>query len=636
MTADKPRDNKKRTFHLYLFSACVGLAVAAVFAPSLWFSFLNFDDDGYVTENPYLRATSLYSILYWAFTTRYEGNWHPITWLSHALDIRLFGLDSRRHHGINLFLHAANAVLLFHLLYAWVSTRFLENRQDKKIQRTSSLAVACLLAALFWALHPLRAEVVVWVAQRKELLATFFALTAFISYHRYVTGARRYAWLMTILFYASALLCKPMPITVPVLLLLVDRYVYNRVSTWSALRLCVSEKIPLFLLVLPSAILTAWAQQTAMAPLEALPLRERLGNALCSCSIYLQQMLCPIHLAPFYPFDHSTITLARVTVHGFVVLLVITAAVHFRKQAPSLIFGCAWFFIALTPVLGIIQVGQQAHADRYTYFPMLGFTFTIAAALARLFYANAGRHPAKYTGNYTAKFLVFLHALGGRALDTQRVVNIFTAVGVIVLGLLSLITRHHAAHWRDSEHLWRAALEKAGTSPLVLVNFAEALIAQQKTEEAEQYLQQALRLNDHDPNALYNLAYLYLTTGRSASAVPLLRRLVQIQPHDASAYVNLGVALLNIHQNVEAFTVLSRAADLDPASINAWLNLGVAAMRLYKLPEAERALRRAQELAPDHPTVLENLRQLRLIRSKTGEDQSESPIVAPRNANAGP
>jgi Flp pilus assembly protein TadD len=115
-----------------------------------------------------------------------------------------------------------------------------------------------------------------------------------------------------------------------------------------------------------------------------------------------------------------------------------------------------------------------------------------------------------------------------------------------------------------------------------------------------------------------------------------LRRLVQIQPHDASAYVNLGVALLNIHQNVEAFTVLSRAADLDPASINAWLNLGVAAMRLYKLPEAERALRRAQELAPDHPTVLENLRQLRLIRSKTGEDQSESPIVAPRNANAGP
>ncbi len=392
-------------------SLCLFAVTFAVFSSVVTHDFLYYDDSKYVFNNRVVRCGLTWQGWCWSWTAVHCSNWHPLTWLSHMLDCQLFGLQRPGgHHLTSLLLHSANALLVFHVL----------RRLTKETWRP------ILVAGLF-ALHPLRVESVAWVAERKDVLSMFFGLLALWSYAVYAESPALWRYLLVLVFFALSLLSKPMLVTLPFVLLLLDYWPLQRFRT-RVLPL-VLEKCPLLVLSAASCVMTFLAQrQLAVVSTLALPVSVRLSNALAAYAGYLVKMLWPVNLAVFYPHPGPSLTIAEVAGSAGVLLLLTRLAVGLRKQQPALLVGWLWYLGTLVPVIGLVQVGNQAVADRYTYFPLLGVFLALAWSIP----SRLGTWPL------------------GRAL--------LAAGGVAVLTACAVLTWWQLRSWQNEGTVWRQAL----------------------------------------------------------------------------------------------------------------------------------------------------------------------------------
>jgi tetratricopeptide (TPR) repeat protein len=549
-------------------AVCLVLATItfAVFGQTLTHEFINFDDDSYVYENPVVAQGLTLKGIVWAFTQVHSFNWHPLTWLSHELDCQIYGLHPAGHHLTNVLLHTATVIALFLVLR----------------QMTGAFWRSAFVAAVF-AIHPLRVESVAWVAERKDVLSgLFFMLTigAYVRYARRPWSPVRYGLVM--LLFALGLMCKPMLVTLPIVLLLLDYWPLQRVKLRKLSGL-VLEKLPLLALSAASCVATLFAQNKVIQSTASLPMPLRFGNALAACMIYLGQMVYPAGLAVLYPFPQNGLPrwelgLAATLLAGFS-----AAAIWQRRKQPWLLIGWLWYLVMLLPVAGIIQAGLQAHADRYTYLPQIGI--------------------------YVA--VTWLVAEWGAKRQAGRMA--FGCLMTGVVGVLMVCAWKQTAYWKDGETLWAHTLVCTTDNYVAHYNLGDEFLEKGALDEAITQFQEALQLKPDYAAAHINLGGALLQTGRLDEAVPHLQKALQINPGNAQAHNNLGNAFLQKENVTEAIAHFQQAIQLEPA--DPWLKNNLAWL-LATGPQAPlRDGKKAVELATqadelaggDDPTTLHTL-----------------------------
>jgi tetratricopeptide (TPR) repeat protein len=486
---------------------CVALIAVTigVFLQTADHRFINFDDPGYVTENPRVKGGLTGENVAWAFSATAMSNWHPLTWLSHMTDVEMFGLDPRGHHLTNVFFHAASTLLLFFLL----------------AQITGAPWQSLFVAALF-ALHPLHVESVAWVAERKDVLSGFFWFLTLLLYARYVTRGGTTRYLLALLSFAAGLMAKPMLVTLPVVMLLLDGWPLKR-FTWgeagesatpkSSLAALVKEKIPFFLLATLSSAVTMVAQKQsgAMKTLDAVPLGDRIGNAVIAYVKYIGKMFWPADLAMLYPFPGS-IPLWQVSGAFLLLVLFSALAIGYRRRHPYLVTGWLWFLVTLVPVIGIVQVGGQSMADRYTYIPLTGLFIIAGWAVPDLL--QGWRH-------------------------RQAILAILAGV---VLTASSAVTWRQVGYWKDNLTLYRHTLDVTIGNYQILNNYGIALAQEGRLDEAiDEYLA-SLKIDPNRPATHNNLGFAYFRKGMVDHAILQFQMAIALNPDYAEAHNNLGIA----------------------------------------------------------------------------------------------
>ena len=536
---------------------CLLLAVAtlALYNPVNRHPFVNYDDDRYVTENPHIRQGLTPNTITWALTSTEQANWHPLTWMSHAFDVSLFLLNPAGHHFTNVALHVANVCLLF-LLLMWATNR---------------LGPSLFAAALF-AVHPINVESVAWIAERKNVLCTFFFLLTLGAYGWYTRkpGWKRY--LAAFLLFAAGLASKPMVITLPFVLWLLDYWPLarngNEKPNWPKL---IVEKLPLLALSAASAILTIHAQQAggAVRTTAAVSLGSRLANAIHAYAMYLWKMIWPADLAPLYPHPGNSLPMWQIIVSA-VVLVAITALVWKFRSRRYLPVGWLFFLGTLVPVIGLVQIGEAAMADRYAYIPLIGIFGMIAFGVADL-------AQQKSLGPWPA----------------------LPAAAVLIV--LAATTHQQIDYWQSSETLWSHALAVTENNFVAEDNYGGALILKGKEEQAHAHFEAAALINPNDPLSHSNLGTYDLSHGRISDAIQQYQAALKLTSDPAllaQIYANLGAAYRAISETAQAKDNYNHSLRLNPNQFNAWLGLGMLAEREGKYDEAVTDLQRSVELNP--------------------------------------
>ncbi|MGP8200846.1 MAG: tetratricopeptide repeat protein [Limisphaerales bacterium] len=534
---------------------CLVLAALtfAVFGRTMGFKFVNYDDGNYVYDNPVVsRGLTLKGIV-WAFSG-HASNWHPLTWLSHMLDCQLYGLHPGGHHLTNVFLHTATVIVLFLVLR----------------RMTGALWRSAFVAAVF-AIHPLRVESVAWVAERKDVLSgLFFMLTlgAYVRYVRLPWSPVRYG--LVLVLFALGLMCKPMLVTLPVVLLLLDYWPLQRKASIGRL---VLEKLPLLALCAASCVVTLLAQSEAIQENAQLPLPLRLANALAACMVYLGQMVYPSGLAVFYPYPLNGLLAWKVALAGTLLAGLSAVAVWQRRRQPWILVGWLWYLVMLLPVVGVIQVGSQAHADRYTYLPQIGV------------YLAATWWVAQWRLNRAALGILM--------------------TGVV--GVLMVCAWKQTANWKDSETLWIHALACTTSNDVADLGIGNALDQKGSLQEAMVHYQEALKLNPDNVDARNNLGNDLRQMGRVDEAIAHYQKALQIRPGFAAAHYNLGIALGQKGRVNEAIAQYQEALQINPDYVDAHVNLGSALLQTGRLDEAIEHLQKALQINPCLAKTLNNL-----------------------------
>ncbi|HEX5219242.1 MAG TPA: tetratricopeptide repeat protein [Verrucomicrobiae bacterium] len=566
-TAPEPQltaSERNQPYRLAVVSLGLAALVFAAFQPAFDNGFVGYDDPDYVTSNPTVQQGLNWAGIKWAFTSTEAANWHPLTWLSHMLDVQMFGLNPAGHHLTSVLLHTLSSVLLF------LTLRLM----------TGATWPSLIVAALF-GLHPLRAESVVWVAERKDALSTVFWFLTLLAYAGYAqapaAGTRKVktCYALTLLSFVCGLMAKPMLVTLPFALLLLDFWPLKRFQQ-SKLTSLLLEKVPLFLLSLASCVVTFLVQRTAGAVNEYMSPGYRLSNAVIALTRYLGKMFWPTDLAFFYPHPNKWPALL---VAGAVVLVAVLSvlAVRLRQRDPALLVGWCWFVGTLIPVIGLVQVGQQSIADRYTYIPSVGILIAVIWGMGAL----ASRVPQSST------------ALG-------------VVAGVAALGCL-ILTRQQARVWQSTESLCRHAIAVVPGNYLAHDMLGAALEKRGAITEAMRQHLLALEIKPDYADAYNNLAVALQRQGQPAKAVEHYQRALQLRPRYPEAHFNLAVALENAGQFDNAVTEYSRAVAQRPNYADAHYNLGLLYGRLGQLDKAvvsfQTALRINPNLAEAHNSL---------------------------------
>ncbi|MGP8198118.1 MAG: tetratricopeptide repeat protein [Limisphaerales bacterium] len=547
---------------------CLALAAVtfAVFRQTQACQFIDLDDDDYVYHNAAVAGGLTLKGIVWAFSFHCY-NWHPLTWLSHMLDCQLYGLRPGGHHLTSVLLHTVSVIALFLLLR----------------QMTGALWRSAFVAAVF-AIHPLRVESVAWVAERKDVLSgLFFMLTiaAYVRYARRPWSFARYG--LVLLLFALGLMCKPMLVTLPAVLLLLDYWPLQRVKSRKPLGL-VLEKLPLLALSAASCVVTLLAQHKAIQLSEAFSLPLRLANAMTACMVYLGQMVWPSGLAVLYPYPHSGLPAWKVALAGMLLAGLSALAWAQRRRQPWMLVGWLWYLLMLLPVAGLIQVGNQAYADRYTYLPQIG----LYIALTWL----AGALAAKRQGARVA-LAFFMSAL---------------------LAALMICAWKQTAYWKDSETLWRHTLACTTDNYTARFSLANALSRQADgMDEAISQYQQALQIKPDFPEAHLNLGNALFKEGRTDEAISQYQLALQFQPDSADTHVDLGNALVQQNKLDEAISQYQRALQIDPTHPGGLNNLAwlMAASPQASLRNGSKAVELARKASAatggNDPFVLHTL-----------------------------
>jgi len=578
--------NVRLNFLVYIFLV---VAVLAAYWQIPNCGFVGFDDKPYVTENRQVQKGFTAEGLVWAFTTFHAANWHPLTWLSHMLDCQLYGLNPLGHHLTNLLLHIGNTLLLFFVLH----------------QMTGALWQSAFVAALF-ALHPLHVESVAWVAERKDVLSTFFGILAIIAYYRYVKRKSVVNYLFIFFFLCLGLMAKPMLVTLPLVLLLLDFWPLNRLHfSRSGTRQkesitgfdskiffkLIIEKIPLFLLVVVSGIITYLAQRSggALDPLASLPLSVRIANAFVSYVNYIAKAIWPVRLVVFYPHPGDALPLWHGAVAGLLIIGLSYGAVRTFKQYPYIAVGWLWYLTTLVPVIGLLQAGEQAMADRYTYMPLTGLFIIVAWGAYDLL--------SKY--------------------HFRKMVWVVSAA--IILLALTTRTFFQVGHWQNAVTLFENAVSVMPDNSLVHNNLGAALQGTGKLDEAIFHFKKALEISPEFIDALNNLGGTYYKQGNFERAVFYFERALKNRKKDANAHDKLGVVLLAQGKDDEAMAYFTKAIQINPEYANAHNNLAIVLARQGKYEEAELHYLEAIKLDPELPDAHYNLGNLLLMRKQYKE-----------------
>jgi Flp pilus assembly protein TadD len=558
---------------------CLLLAATtlAVWWPAVRCDFLNYDDPDYFCANPHVQTGLTWTNAVWAFTTGHASNWHPLTWLSLMLDVECFGKGPFGPHFMNLLFHTANTVLLFLLL-----------------RRLTTTTWRSALAAAFFALHPIHVESVAWVSERKDVLSAFFGLISLLCYTHYaqnrsgVEGRKSKAipaldprFILAWFSFALGLMSKPMLVTLPLVMLLLDYWPLARVpggpGRLTSARL-VLEKVPFLVLSAVSCVVTFVVQQKggAVVTLVKIPLTGRIENAFVSYARYLDKTFWPATLATPYPLPGQwPVGQVLLAVALFAGLCGI--ALVLRKRFPFVFTGWFWFVVMLVPVIGLVQVGDAAMADRYTYLPLIGV------------------------------FLVLIWS-GGEARENGRVPKLLL-VGVAAVALAACVwqTRQQLDFWRNNEALFRHTLAVTRDNFTAEVNLGTWLSKKGQMPEAMALFREALLLKPEDPDVLYNLGNAFAKIGDWDQAIANYRHTLKVAPAQADILSNLGLALASKRQYAEAVTNFEAALKLNPDSAETHNNLAAILFIEHRFDEAAQQYREALRLTPDDPRIYANL-----------------------------
>lgn len=620
--------NKKFKYLIIIF-----LIVASfiAFGRILGNDFVNYDDNDYITENNHIKAGLSSETIKWAFSAVVSCNWHPLTLLSHALDWQLFGANASGHHFVSLLLHIGSAILLFLFLN----------------KTTGTLWPAAFVAALF-ALHPLRVESVAWASERKDVLSIFLGLASIYAYAYYVESSKLSKYFISLILFALSLMAKPMLVTLPFVLLLLDYWPLGRwpkageqqllpVSNESELikkkgkqrradstkekKISVPpgnhaktihyyllwEKLPFVLLALASCIVTIWAQQIAITAMEQLPLIDRLLNAIVSYVQYLMKIFWPVNLAVFYPYDQSLQSwrvfgmasiLQSWQFFGPALILLGTsiAVIYAIKKAPYLFAGWFWYLGTLVPVIGLMQVGRQSMADRYTYFPSIGISIILVWGV---FYLLPKKNMRKM---------------------------ILIPAAVILLAVLTFLTWQQCGYWKNSISLFSHALQATKDNFVAHNNLGLALSADGKYEEAIAHYREAIKINPYADLSYFNLVVDLIKQGRIEEAIAVIK----INPDQQKAHSHLGGVLAALGEKLaaqgkklaaqrmyeEAITHCLAAIKINPNYDDSYCYLANLYMKQGKITEAIDNYRQAIKINPDNADAHFNLADVFLKQNK--------------------
>jgi cytochrome c-type biogenesis protein CcmH/NrfG len=553
-------------FPVWLIAVLLVLVTIAIYWPVTRYDFINLDDSVYVTENPHVQGGLNWEGVEWAFCEPLGCNWHPLTVLSHMLDCQLFGLKPWGHHLVSILLHTLDTVLVFLFLRSM----------------TGAIWRSVLVAALF-GLHPLHVESVAWVAERKDVLSTLFWLLTLWAYTKYVEAAevrksKSGMWYGAALaMFVLGLMSKPMVVTLPFVLLLLDYWPLERFKPGCARQLT-TEKIPFFALASAASVVAFMAQKHggAVAAVEKWPIGLRSGNALISYCRYLGKLFWPADLAVFYPhpgyWPMGKVLLAGVLIAGISVIVFVK-----RRRYPFLLMGWLWFCGTLVPVIGLVQVGEQAIADRYTYIPSLGVLILTIWGVYEL------------TRRW--RYQVIVSSAAG------------SAAIVLCIGL----TRQQLGHWKDSETLFSHALQVTENNYIAYGCLGNALLTKGQIDEAISQLQEAIRLKPDYSYARNNLGIAFATKGQIDEAISQYQEVIRLKPDYAEAHNNLGKALARKGRTDEAISQFQEAIRLKLDDAKAHYNLGDALARKVQTEEAISQFQEAIRLKPDYAEARNNL-----------------------------
>jgi len=561
-----------------LLITCIALlvVVSAVYLQVGDHEFLNYDDDVYVTNNPHVTSGMTGAGIVWAFTSVDEANWHPLTWLSHMVDVELYGLSPRGHHLTNVIIHAASTLLVLFFL----------------LRLTGALWPSAFVAALF-ALHPLHVESVAWAAERKDVLSAFFWFLTLLIYREFTVKRKPWLYVLALVTFMLGLMSKPMLVTLPLIMLLLDFWPLDRLSGEQGpgqrlpagrVGALVKEKIPFFLCSLLSAAVTVYAQNKggAVKALAEVPLQLRIENAPVAYVTYLGKTLWPHNLAMLYPLPQS-IPLWQATGSLLVLLLVSGAAIRAARTYPYLAVGWFWFLVTLVPVVGLVQVGLQAMADRYTYIPLIG--------------------------------LFIMAAWGGRDMTKSlpHREGILALLAAVVIIASAAATFHQVGFWRDSITLYRHTLQATTGNYIIHDNLGLSLERTGDLDAAIREYEEALRINPLYQRSLANLGLALARKGDLDTAIRLYREALRINPAYKEVHNNLGLALAR-KGNLDAATgEYQEALRISPDYVEAHNNLGIAFARKGNLEAAIGEFQEALRVSPDNVDAYKNLERARAL-----------------------
>ena len=539
--------------------------------------FINLDDNLYVTDNPHVQEGLTLKGILWAFTSIYAGHWHPMTWVSHMIDYDLYGLNPGGHHMTNLLFHIANTLLLFLLLLRMTGTPWRSG----------------FVAALF-ALHPLHVESVAWVCERKDVLSTFFWMLTMGTYLFYVERPKFNRYLLVVLCFILALMSKPMAVTLPFALLLLDYWPLGRFqfesrdqtlnpsipkSTNTAHRKVsffrlVLEKVPLFFLTAVSSLLTIFTQWRggAVTPLNHLPLGIRIANALVSYVRYIAQMIWPNRLAVLYPHPMN-VALWEVAGATLLLLMISILVILAGRRRPYYIVGWLWYLGTLVPVIGFVQAGVQAMADRFTYIPLIGLFVMVAYGVPDILAGWRCRRVALLTS------------------------------GGFLLSILMISTILQVQRWQNSITLFNHTLDQTANNAIIHNNLGVTLFRQGKEKEAVAHYEKALEINPRYVDAHSNLGILLVKQGKSQEAMPHFIEVLRLKPDEVEAHNHLGIILSKQGKSQEAVAHFSEAIRINPNYEEAYLNLGIALVQQGRNQEAISQLSEALRVNPKNAKV---------------------------------
>lgn len=567
--------------------------------------FINFDDPAYITENHNIKSGLNTQTVKWAFSAIVASNWHPLTLLSHALDWNLFGQWAGGHHLVSLLLHIGAVVLLFLFL----------------CKTTQSLWPSAIVTALF-ALHPLRVESVAWAAERKDVLSVLFGMASLYVYAFYVQDKKISKYLLCLSLFALSLMSKPMLVTLPCIMLLIDywplqrrqnnlyqqpskpqspsaqlqkkkvvkkktgaaeqnKYAVFTQSNQHVIKSLVLEKIPFFILAVLSSVITFWAQNKdgAVASLDKLLFSDRIVNALVSYVSYLGKIFWPNNLAAFYPYQ-TFLPMWQIFSASLFLIIVTAAVLVFVKKAPFLTVGWLWYLGTLVPVIGLVQIGKQSMADRYTYFPSIGIIIMLVWGLIYIF-------PKEKT-----------HKL------------VLTPLAVFIIVALMFFTWQQCGYWKNSITVFRHALEVTKDNYLAHNNLGTALAAAGKSKEALFHYRAAVEINPAHDTSLVNLGAALAAEEKNKEAKTLYLRAIEINPANAHAHVNLGTLLAKAEKNREAMAYYLKTIEIDPNNAEAYYNLANLLVKQGKITEAEKHYLATIKINPQHDKAHYNLAEL--------------------------